>query len=124
MMGGPLLNIPSELHRLILEYLPLLTLARLASTSKDFWAAYWGRVQERDRVVATRVKSDFTAEFREGLSPADTALPRDLHVDPPVRAMRSFSLQNCWASMLVKMVDLYSRYFAFHNLSERSLSKR
>jgi hypothetical protein len=84
-MAGPLQELPSDLQRLILQHLPLLKLGKVASISKKFRMVYLDRVQERDGVVATRLKSDITAEFSERLLPAESALPRDLFADPPVR---------------------------------------
>jgi hypothetical protein len=52
---------------------------------------YLDRVRERDAAVAARLQSYFTAEFRAGLSLAQTALPRDLIVYPPVRSSEAFS---------------------------------
>ncbi len=83
----PFPDLPVELQRQIVEVLSpsLQELAQLACLNKQLRAFYMDRVRERDRVVAVRVKSDFAAGFREALSPALTALPRDLVVDPQVR---------------------------------------
>jgi hypothetical protein len=58
--------------------------------SKEFRNAYVERVVKRDRVVAALLESHFTAEFREGLSTWETALPLDLIVHPPVRGLTLF----------------------------------
>ncbi len=83
--GSPLLELPPEMQGLILGHLSLPELARLACVSKDLCAAYEDRTGVRDAAVAKLLESQFTAEFRDGLTPADTALPYDLIVDPPVR---------------------------------------
>jgi hypothetical protein len=75
------------MQRLILGYVPLRDLARLACLCKDLRTPYGERVKERDAAVTTVLESHFTAEFREGLTPAHTALPYDLVVDPPVRTL-------------------------------------
>jgi hypothetical protein len=69
-----------------MAYVPLRNLAQLACLCKAFRALYLERVMEREEVVSGLLETHFTAEFREGLYPAETALPRDLIVDPPVRA--------------------------------------
>jgi hypothetical protein len=81
----PLLELPLEMQALILGYLPLRDLAQLACLGKNPRTVYWNRVIERDAVVADLVKLHFTAEFRDSLRQVDTALPRDLIVDPQVR---------------------------------------
>jgi hypothetical protein len=81
----PFLELPGEMQRLILGYVSLWELARLACLCKDLRTAYEERVGMRDAAVAGLLESHFTAEFREGLTPAQTALPYDLVVDPPVR---------------------------------------
>jgi hypothetical protein len=70
---------------ILLARVPLRKLARLACLSKELHLVYLDRVKLRDAVVAAHLESDFPADFREGLLRADTALPRDLVVDPPVR---------------------------------------
>jgi hypothetical protein len=82
----PFTNLPPDIQSRILAYVPLRNLAQVASLCKGFRALYLERVMEREEVVSGLLESHFTAEFREGLYPADTALPRDLIVDPPVRA--------------------------------------
>jgi hypothetical protein len=77
--------LPPEILRLILGYLPLRNLAQMATLSKEARLVYLDRVTERDEQVVASLLSQFTAEFREGLSSAHTVLPRDLVVDPPVR---------------------------------------
>jgi hypothetical protein len=83
----PLRALPEEMQRLILGHLPLRDLARVACLSMDFRTSYWERVTQRDTVVADLLQSQFSAAFREGLTLADTALPRDLIVDSPVRRL-------------------------------------
>jgi hypothetical protein len=80
----PFPDLPLELQWQILGRLSFRELAQLACLSKQLRAFCMDRVRERDRVVADHLESDFTPEFREGLSPAQTALPRDLVVDPQV----------------------------------------
>jgi hypothetical protein len=69
----------------VVGFLTFHELAQQACVSKQLHTLYMDRVMERDRVVAARLESDFTAEVRDRLSPAQTALPRDLVVDPQVR---------------------------------------
>ncbi len=83
--GFPILELPLDVQRLIFRNVPLRDLARLACLSKDLRAAYRDRTAVRNATVAKVLGSHFTAEFREGLTPAQTALPSDLIVDPPVR---------------------------------------
>jgi hypothetical protein len=80
----PLLDLPAEMQGLVLGYLPLADLARLACLNKELRAAYGERVTKRDTAVAALLQSQFTAKFRQGLSPAQTALPRDLVAHPQV----------------------------------------
>ncbi len=84
--GCPLLELPDDMQRLIVGHVPLREVTRLACLSKKLRTAYEDRTGDRDAAVAQLLESRFTAEFREGLSPADTALPNDLVVEPPVRA--------------------------------------
>jgi hypothetical protein len=81
----PFPDLPVDLQRQIAGRLSFRDLAQLACLSKQLRAFCTDRVRERDGVVAVRLESEFTPEFREGLSPAQTALPRDLVVDPQVR---------------------------------------
>jgi hypothetical protein len=83
--GFPLLDLPEEMQRLILGHIPLRELARTACLSTALRATYRDRTQDRDAGITAVLESHFTAEFREGLTPAQTALPYDLIVDPPVR---------------------------------------
>jgi hypothetical protein len=83
----PFLSLPGDMQRLVLEYVPLRDLARLACVSKHLHAAYRDRTQERDAAVTALLESHFTPEFRARLTPAQTALPYDLIVDPPVRKL-------------------------------------
>ncbi len=80
----PLFDLPADMQRLVLGYVPLADLARLACLTKQLRTAYVDRVTKRDTAVTARLGSHFTPAFREGLTPAQTALPRDLVVDPPV----------------------------------------
>jgi hypothetical protein len=83
--GVSLSNLPADMQRVILGYLPLVDLARLACVNNELRTAYVDRVTERDTAVAALLESHFTAEFREGLSPTQRALPYDLIVLPQVR---------------------------------------
>jgi hypothetical protein len=74
-----------DMQRLILGLLPLRQLAQLGCLSKELRNLYWERVEQRDVVIASKLETHFTAEFRENLRPEETSLPRDLVVDPPVR---------------------------------------
>jgi hypothetical protein len=74
-----------DLQGHVLEMLPLRKLAQIAPLSKRVHKMYLERVKERDAQVADLIKTYFTPEFREGLSPAETRLPRDLIVDLRVR---------------------------------------
>ncbi len=78
-------DLPALCKELVLALLPLRKLAELACMSKEFRNVYIDLVKERNDVVEARLQSDFPAAFRNGLLPADTALPRDQIVDPPVR---------------------------------------
>ncbi len=80
-----LLELPEDMLRIIVGYLPLADLARLACVSKELHTPYVERVNQRDTAVSALLELHFTAEFRQGLSPAQTALPRDLVADPQVR---------------------------------------
>jgi hypothetical protein len=83
----PFLQLPADMQSLILEYVSLRDLARLACLSKPLRAAYKDRVRTRDAAVTSVLESHFTAEFRDGLNPAQTSFPYDLVVDPPVRRL-------------------------------------
>jgi hypothetical protein len=85
----PISDLHSDLQGYILGMLPLRKLAQIAHLSKSVHKMYLERVKERDAHVADLMESYFTAEFREGLSPADTRLPRDLIVDLRVRKWTS-----------------------------------
>jgi hypothetical protein len=76
-------DVPRVHQRRIVEMadIPLRELAQLACLCKDIHALYLERVQERDAHVANLLVSYFRADFREGLTSAQTALPRDLIVD-------------------------------------------
>ncbi len=91
----PFLDLPEEMQRLVLRYIPLRQFAQLACLRKELRMLYLERVGERDVVVAAVLKSHFTAEFSEGLTDAQIALPRDLLVQPEVRASC-----NCAAAQL------------------------
>jgi hypothetical protein len=84
-----LLDLPADLQRLILQTVPLREMARLACLSTGLRSAYLDRVKERDAAIAALRKSHFTAGFSDGLSSAETALPRDLIVLPQVRGSPS-----------------------------------
>jgi hypothetical protein len=73
------------MQMVIWGFVPLADLACLACVSKQLHTACVDRVRKRDGVVAALLESHFTAEFREGLPPAQTALPWDLVVHPQVR---------------------------------------
>jgi hypothetical protein len=85
-----ILDLPPDMQRVILGPLPLRQLVQLACLSKGLRNMCLERVQQRDAVVAARLESDFTTEFRQGLRPADTSLPQDLLVEPPVRESSSW----------------------------------
>ncbi len=85
----PVFDLPADMQRVILAYVPLPDLARLACLSKELRTAYVKRVTKRDATVAAILQSHFTAAFCEGLSPSQTALPWDLIVSPPVREASS-----------------------------------
>jgi hypothetical protein len=91
-----ILDLPVDMQRVILGSLSFGEAAKLACTSKDILTLYEERVTERDAVVAAGLESQFTAEFREGLSSAQTALPRDLVVDPQVGGPRVSFTPNCF----------------------------
>lgn len=82
-----LLTLSPHLQRIALSFVPLRDLARMACLNKQLGAVYKERVKERNKVVAALLKSRFTPEFRRGLRRAETSLPRDLLVDPPVREL-------------------------------------
>jgi hypothetical protein len=82
----PLFDLPEDLQRQVMRFVPLRGLAQLACMRKSLRTAYSERVMQRDEIVAARVSSDFTSEYRERLSYAKTSLPRDLIVEPPVGA--------------------------------------
>lgn len=81
----PLLKLPGDLQRVILSYVPFREMAQLACSRKELRTVYLDRIRDRDAEVAARLESGFTAEFREGISLSETALPMDLIVYPPVR---------------------------------------
>jgi hypothetical protein len=85
----PFFDLPVDLQRLVLGRVPLRALAKVACLNKELCNMYLDRVAERDAVVAFLLQSHFTADFRDGLSVTQTALPRDLVVDPQVRPSRS-----------------------------------
>jgi hypothetical protein len=82
---GAIQNLPLELQSLILESLPLRMMRELARSSRERRPAFVARLTERERVVAELLSSHFTDEFRQLLPAAQTALPNDLVVKPPVR---------------------------------------
>jgi hypothetical protein len=83
--GFPIMDLPTDMQRHVLGAMPLCDLARMACLSKELRVVYLDRVKKRDDVVADLLESQFTEEFREGLSTTQTSLPRDLIVEPPVR---------------------------------------
>jgi hypothetical protein len=85
----PISDLHPDLQGYILGMLPLRKLAQIAHLSNAVHKMYLERVKERDAHVADLMETYFTAEFREGLSPADTRLPRDLVVDLRVRKCTS-----------------------------------
>jgi hypothetical protein len=85
LVGSHFLDLPPDMQRLILGWISLRQMAQLACLSAELRSMYLERVKKRDAAVASLLESHFTADFREGLSPSQTALPRDLIVDPPVR---------------------------------------
>jgi hypothetical protein len=81
----PIWDLPADMQMVIWGFVPLADLARLACLSKQLRTACRERVLKRNDVVAALLQSHFTAEFREGLTPVQTALPWDLVVHPQVR---------------------------------------
>lgn len=75
---------PLDIQLLILEYIPLAQLARLATLCKLMQAVYGERLQERETCIQARMAEAWPAEVTEGLSAADTAVPRDLITSSPV----------------------------------------
>jgi hypothetical protein len=99
----PLLELPPDLQRHILGWVPLRGLAQLACLNKELRSMYLDRVMQRDAVIASLLESHFTPDFLQGLSCrqmacAQMALPRDLMFDPPVRHC---SLRTCMAGHLL-----------------------
>jgi hypothetical protein len=84
----PILDLPADMQRVVLGYVPLADLARLACLNKELRTAYVDRVMKRDTVVGALLQSHFPPEFRDGLS--QTALPLDLVVHPQVWTSRFF----------------------------------
>jgi hypothetical protein len=116
-----LLELPPEMQRLVYEKVALRDLARLACVSKDIHAAYLERVDARDVIVADHLERHFTPEFRDGLSPSQTALPCDLIVHPPVRRPSLCSLHDVqvWTIYDVQVCSnckdyLYDLYYLYH----------
>ncbi len=89
------LDLPEDLQRRVLVYVPLRQWAQLACMRKSLRATYSERVRERDVAVAARLRSDFRAESCEGLANAQTSLPHDLIVEPPVRRQSSATAARC-----------------------------
>jgi hypothetical protein len=83
----PFQGLPLDLQIYIVNLLPLRKLAQLASASKGLHTMYSDRVSNRDAVVAALLEGYFSEEFRQGLSTAAIALPRDLVVDTEVRGI-------------------------------------
>jgi hypothetical protein len=82
------LELPEDIQSVLLGYLPLADLAQLACLRKELRTAYGERVMKRDTAVAALLDTHFTADFREGLTPAHTALPMDLAMQPQVGRSR------------------------------------
>ncbi len=72
------------MHNFILAGASLAELARLAILSKGMRAAYEERLKERKSCIQERLAEGWPAQFTQGLSEEDMAVPRDLVVSPPV----------------------------------------
>ncbi len=59
----------------------------MATESKFIMAAYKERLQERQACIDAHLAEGWPVEVTEGLSAADTAVPRDLIVSPPVNLL-------------------------------------
>ncbi len=79
-------DLPPDIHEYILSLVTLAELAGLATLGKDLRAAYMERLNQREACIEACLAKDWPVEVTEGLSPADTAVPRDLIVSPPVSA--------------------------------------
>jgi hypothetical protein len=90
----PFFDLPLDLQRLVLGRVPLRALAKVAWLNKQLCKVYLDRVKVRDASVASLLQSHFTAAFRDGLLVMETALPRDLIVDPQVRPLPSAPCSN------------------------------
>jgi hypothetical protein len=75
---------PFDIQLAILADIPLAELARLATLGKALRAAYKERLKERGVCIEASLAEGWPVEVTEGLSAADTAVPRDLIVSPPV----------------------------------------
>jgi hypothetical protein len=85
----PLLELPVDLQRHVLGWVPLREVAQLACLNSELRSVYLDRVKHRDAVLGSLLECHFTPDFREGLSHtrmgcALMALPRDLIVTPSV----------------------------------------
>jgi hypothetical protein len=121
----PLLDLPPDMQRVILGYVPLPDLARLACVSKELRTAYVERVTKRDATVAALLGSHFVAAFREGLSPAHTGLPWDLIVDPLVRDLKfiksssslEFYIAYNWCFCVIEEVVVAAKHLTLHHMT-------
>jgi hypothetical protein len=123
----PLLDLPAEMQRLVLGYLPLTDLARLACLNKELRAAYGERVTKRDTAVAALLQSQFTAKFRQGLSPAQTALPRDLVAHPQVGRWSFIPLVLCCIlpqSYIIIVLQAYTSFGVVCHVMLQGLSSK
>jgi hypothetical protein len=95
-------DMPLDIQLLIIEYLPLADLARMATMSNFMLAAYSERLQERQACIEASLAEDWPLEITQGLSAADMAVPKDLIVTPPVGSPKGglmLSLQNTKSSL-------------------------
>jgi hypothetical protein len=86
-------DMPLDIHLHILGFIPFADLARLATVGKGMLALYKERLKERQSCIEARLSKGWPKEVTEGLSQADTAVPRDFIVSPPVSAP---SQNICW----------------------------
>jgi hypothetical protein len=68
-------DLPVDVQRLVLGRARLQALAKVACLNQQLCNVYLDRVEERDASVASLLQSHFTADFRDGLSVMETALP-------------------------------------------------
>jgi hypothetical protein len=79
-------DLPLDIQRYILSFIPLAELAGLAPWARTLVAAYEERLEERQACIEASLAQGWPEGMMEGLSAADTAVPRDLIVSPPVSA--------------------------------------